>query len=354
MKHHLKTGQTVTGSTFFFTFISSKTLRMNKKLPLLLCFLIFLTTHNLLPAQGLSFTYDPIPLNSGFKMEGYWVWGGSMVKVDGEYHLFASRWPKEAAFPDGYRSQSEIVRATSANPLGPFKFEEVVIGERDSSFWDANMAHNPTIHKIGDDYVLFYIGSDFTTQLPGTQALLRRVGYATAKSVSGPWERSPRPVISYESNNPALLVNGNRVLLLFRDEKLQTYMATADTYQGPFVVKNNNVWPDMKIEDFYLFRSAEGYHMICEDNVGGISGHVRWGVHLFSENGINNWLEYSPLIVYDHDLAVDNDSIIHCVRRERPQLLIEKNKITYLITSVFDGTDSWCQPVKLKHPVKLD
>jgi hypothetical protein len=327
---------------------------MVKKITLLLNFLGLWAGMNFISAQGLTFTYEPIPVNSGFKMEGYWVWGGSVVKVDSVYHLFASRWPKEAAFPDGYRNRSEIVRATSASPLGPFKFEEVVIGERDSSFWDANMAHNPTIHKIGDEYVLFYIGSDFTTQHPVLPQLLRRVGYARAKSVYGPWERSPVPVIGKESNNPALLVDEDRVLLLFRDEKLQTYMAAADTYQGPYTVKNHNVWPDMKIEDFYLFKSAEGYHIICEDNVGGISGHVRWGVHLFSDNGINNWIEYSPVIVYDHDIVLDNDSIIHCVRRERPQLLIEDNRITYLLTSVFDGKNSWCQPVKLKHPVKLD
>ncbi len=327
---------------------------MTKKLIILGYILTFLPAINFLSAQGLTFTYEPVPANSGFKMEGYWVWGGSMIKVDSVYHLFASRWPKEAAFPDGYRNRSEIVRATSASPLGPFRFEEVVIGERDSSFWDSNMAHNPTIHKIGDEYVLFYIGSDFTTLLPGSQQLLRRIGYARSKSVYGPWERIANPVIDIESNNPALLVENHRVLLLYRDEKLQTFIAAADTYHGPYAVVNKNVWPDMKIEDFYLFKSREGYHFICEDNVGGISGHVRWGVHLFSDNGINNWLEYSPVVVYDHDIAAEKDSIIHCVRRERPQLFIEDHTITYLLTSVFDGTDSWCQPVKLKHPLKLD
>jgi len=225
---------------------------MIKKLLLLLYILPGLPALNFISAQGISFSYEPVPVNSGFKMEGYWVWGGSMMKVDSVYHLFASRWPKEAVFPDGYRNRSEIVRATSSSPLGPFTFEEVVIGERDSSFWDSNMAHNPTIHKIGDEYVLFYIASDFNSLLPGSQQLLRRVGYARAKSVYGPWERTAVPVIDAESNNPALLVEKQRVLLIYRDEKLQTFMATADTYQGPYIVKNHNVWPDMKIEDFYL------------------------------------------------------------------------------------------------------
>ncbi len=308
---------------------------------------------NRVHAQRIAFEFEEAPLKSGFRMDGYWVWGGSVIQVDSVYHLFASRWPKKSEFPDGYRSHSEIVRATAATPMGPFTFEEIVIGERDSSFWDSNMAHNPTIHKIGNEFVLFYIGSDFTTKFPGSDFFLRRVGYARAKSINGPWERSDKPLFEQESNNPALLIDDNRVLLIYRDEKLQTFMAEAPAYNGPYVVKNNNLWPDCKIEDFYLFKSDEGYHIICEDNVGGISGHIRWGVHLHSDNGINNWVEYPNLIVYDHDIRFENDSIFHCIRRERPQLLIEGDKITHVFTSVLGEGTSWCQPVKLKVPIPL-
>lgn len=278
---------------------------------IIILFISLIPIMNFTNAQGISFEFLDVPINRGFKMDDYWVWGGSLVKVDSTYHMFASRWPKKSEFPDGYRNESEIVRATATSPSGPYKFEEVIIGERDSSFWDSNMAHNPTIHKIGDEYVLFYIGSDFTTKLPETGFLLRKAGYAKSKTISGPWERSDKPVFEHESNNPAILVEENRVLLVFRNEKLQTFMAEADSYQGPYTIKNHNVWPDCKIEDFYLFKSGEGYHIICEDNVGGISGHVRWGVHLFSDNGINNWHEYSPLVVYNHDIRFSNDSILH-------------------------------------------
>ncbi len=315
---------------------------------ILFLIILLLSVLKNLPAQDISFDYEKTPLNSGFKMEGYWVWGGTLIKVDSVYHMFASRWPKISEFPDGYRNYSEIVHATADNALGPFQFEKVVIGERDSSFWDSNMAHNPTIYKIGDEYVLFYIGSDFTTRLPGSDAMLRRTGYASAKSIYGPWERSGSPLFENESNNPSLLIEDERVLLIYRDEKLQVYMAESDSYKGPYRAVNNNLWPHNKIEDFYLFKSGKGYHMICEDNEGGISGHVRWGVHLFSENGLNNWQKYSPLIAYNHEVAFENDSIFHCKRRERPQLFIENNKIKYLLTAVLDGKNSWCQPVKLK------
>ena len=56
---------------------------------------------------------QPVPVNSGFKMEGYWVWCGSVIKVGSYYNMFASRWPKGREFPVDYMQSSEIVRATS-------------------------------------------------------------------------------------------------------------------------------------------------------------------------------------------------------------------------------------------------
>ena len=142
---------------------------MKTKLPILLLLtMVFCTEEN----QVIQFELEKVSTDSGFRMDGYWVWGGSMIKVGSTYHLFASRWIKRMDFPREYRFDSEIVRATSTSPTGPFKFEEVVIGERDSCYWDANMAHNPTIHKIGEEYVLFYIGSDFTTYRENSEYLL--------------------------------------------------------------------------------------------------------------------------------------------------------------------------------------
>jgi hypothetical protein len=117
---------------------------------------------------------------------------------------------------------------------------------------------------------------------------------------------------------------------------------------------NDNVWPACKLEDFYLYKSDSLVHMICEDNVGGISGEIRWGVHLTSSNNLNSWQIGEPLVAYDHTIRFTNGSKLKCKRRERPQLLIEDNKITYLITSVYDGEDSWCQPVKIKNFISLN
>lgn len=294
---------------------------------------------------------QPIPRESGFKMDGYWVWGGSVIKVGSTYHLFASRWPKGDEFARDYRQHSEIVRATSSNILGPYQFQEVVIGERDSLYWDSNMSHNPTIHKIGNTYVLFYIGSDFTTLHPDKRHLYRSIGYATAQSITGPWKRSEKPIINQESNNPAVFVEKNGYIkLMFRDADLRVFLATAPSYEGPYTIENDNVWPDCRLEDFYLFKHNSQYHCICEDNVGKVSGHVRWGIHIFSDNGINDWKKYDPVVVYNHDLIYEDGSVLHCTRRERPQLYIEDGRVVCLLTGIYDGNESWCQPVKLHPP----
>jgi len=304
--------------------------------------------------QSIVFDFEKVPKESGFKMDGYWIWGGSMIKVGSTYHLFASRWKKTGPFPEGYRLNSEIVRATSKSPLGPFLFEEVIIGERDRSFWDSNMAHNPTLHRIGDEFVLFYIGSDFTTYSENSKSLIRRIGYASSQSISGPWKRSDQPLINSESNNPAILIDGSTVKLFYRDENLKVLLAEADFYKGPYIIKNDDLWPDCKLEDFYAFKANNQFHLICEDNIGGVSGHERWGIHLYSEDGVKGWKKYNPVVVYDHDILFTDNSVLKCTRRERPQLLIENGEITYLMNGVYDGENSWCQPVKLKHSIKIE
>jgi hypothetical protein len=146
-------------------------------------------------------------------------------------------------------------------------------------------------------------------------------------------------------------VEDSKVKLIYRNEKLKVFVADADSYTGPYEVVNDNLWPECRIEDFYFFKAYGQYHMICEDNAGCISGHERWGVHLYSGDGAGNWKKFNPVVVYDHDILYADGSVLHCVRRERPQLLVVDDRITHLITGVYDGQNSWCQPVKLKVPI---
>lgn len=288
---------------------------------------------------------QPVPKESGFKMDDWFVWGGSCVEVDGTYHLFASRWPEETGFPQGYRTHSEIVRATADNPLGPYEFQEVVIGAREAGYWDAGMAHNPTIHRIGDRFVLFYNGSDEDSRY-------RQIGYAWAESITGPWNRSDQPLdFNSDANNPAVFVEPDgSIKMMWRNRELQVFVATAPQFEGTYTIENEDAFPRTRLEDFYLFKKNNMYHMVCEDNRGEVSGHERWGVHFVSQDGIHNWRKHEPVVFYDHTVHFTDGDSIHCERRERPQLLIDQQgEVTHLFTSVLFEGETWCQVVPLRN-----
>jgi hypothetical protein len=284
----------------------------------------------------------PSPRDAGFQMDGYFVWGGSMIKADQKYHLFASRWPVETRFPQGYRSHSEIVRATSDSPIGPFEFEEVVVSGRGGDWWDGKMCHNPKIVRSGDTFVLFYIGS-------AVGCGLRKCGYASAPSVTGPWTRREEPLpFGEDHNNPAPYIHDDgRVLIITRDRDLHMSVARASVYDGPWETLVQDLFPGIKIEDPDLHYNDGRYHMVVEDNVGGMTGHFRHGAHFVSANGVN-WAAHDPIRVYDHTLKWDDGTATEADRRERPELYNANaerkgnGEPTHLLTGVKVGDRTWC------------
>lgn len=284
----------------------------------------------------------PSPRDAGFQMDDYFVWGGSMIRVGETYHLFASRWPVETEFPDGYRSHSEIVRAVSDNPLGPFEFREVVVSGRGDDWWDGKMCHNPKIVISGDTFVLFYIGS-------ANGSGLRKCGYATAPSVTGPWTRRAKPLpFGEDHNNPAPVVHEDgRTLVVYRDRDLHMFAAEADLFEGPYTVLASDLFPGIKIEDPDLHVVDGRYHMVVEDNVGGMTGHVRHGAQFVSQDG-TSWSPHDPIRVYDHTLTWDDGTTTEADRRERPELFNANSERkgfgppTHLLTGVKVGNRTWC------------
>lgn len=291
---------------------------------------------------------QPVPRQSGLRMEGYHVWCGSAIRVGETYHLFAARWPAATGFPEGYRQHSEIVRATAASPEGPYTFQEVVVGKRAAGRWDSAMAHNPAIYRVGDTFVLFYIGSD-------EGSAYRQIGVATAPDATGPWKRSEAPLdlgVATDANNPAAcFAPDGSVRLVWRSRDLRVYLSEAPSFRGPYRVVNDNLWPGARLEDFFLFRQDGEYRILCEDNAGQVTGHERWGALLGSEDGVHGWQACRPAAVYDHEIRWAAGGALRAVRRERPWLLIEDGRVTCLFTSVWDGEAAWNQPVRIAPPV---
>jgi len=298
----------------------------------------------IISASGAAGRFGPAPKGSGFAMDGYFVWCGSVLQVDGTYHLFASRWPEATTFPEGYRENSEIVRAVAGHPMGPYTFQEVVIGRREKGKWDSGMAHNPAIYRVGDTFVLYYIGSAIGSRL-------RQIGIATARKITGPWARRERPLAlgtNEDANNPsACFASDGQVKLIWRTRDLRVCISSARTYEGPYTLANRNVWPAARLEDFFFFRQDNLYHLVCEDNQGAITGQERWGAHLVSADGIHDWKTADIQPVYDHEILFADGTRFRPQRRERPWLLFENGRITHLFTAVFDGRSTWNQPVPI-------
>ncbi|MFW6309081.1 MAG: glycoside hydrolase family protein [bacterium] len=279
-------------------------------------------------------------------MKNYFVWGGSVVKADSKYHMFASRWPENTGFPEGYFNNSEIVRAEADTPSGPYHFKEIVISKRKGNYWDSLMAHNPYLVQFENKYILYYIGKKDADSD-------RKIGYAVADNIKGPWDRIDQPIkLTSDANNPAPFIETDgSVKLVFRDKKLRMGIATADRFDSNYSISSFDLFPGIRLEDPCIYYQNGIYHIICEDNQGKISGHTRWGVHLVSESGITNWKKGDPLIAYNHTITRENGEKFTFDRRERPQLIFdEKGNITHLITAVLSGGNTWClvEPIK-KH-----
>jgi hypothetical protein len=71
---------------------------------------------------------QPAPRNGGFKIDGQWIWCGSVIKGnDGLFHMFASMWSKDIPFHPNWVTNSRVVRATSPTPEGPYTYAGVEI-----------------------------------------------------------------------------------------------------------------------------------------------------------------------------------------------------------------------------------
>lgn len=295
----------------------------------------------------------PVITESGFKMEGYHVWCGSVIRENGRYYLFASRWKKTASFPDGYMTDSEIVLASTGDLRKPFEFEKVIIGKRDGAYWDSMMAHNPFIIKIGDEFVLYYIGT------PDGRGETRAIGYAHSKSITGSWIRSDKAIqLPPNANNPAVLVNKNgEVLLYFRDGELKVSVAKALRYDGRYDVINYDLLPNGMIEDMFAYRTENGYEMLAEDADGAYTGIKKAGARFFSSDGIN-WTPFENTLAYDFNVEYDDGTKLVLQRRERPMILFDNGRI-YLFTSAkingetkLTGGDTWNMVQEIKISTK--
>jgi hypothetical protein len=310
---------------------------------------------------------QPAVVGGGFELPDHWVWCGAPIRgEDGHYHLFASRIPKTVPFHPHWLFCSEIVRAESDTPVGPYRLAEVALPPRGGDFFDGRSTHNPHIRKVGDTYLLLYMGSNYDGPTPDThnQEVFRsprylrtwarkRIGLATSKSVRGPWQRLDRPLLeprpgawdSIATTNPSLcpLPDGS-FLLAYKSRKenlgqLQVGVAHAPHWTGPW--KHQPApWlfrgAPAHVEDPYLWFEDGRVQALMKDMTGDICGQKFSGIHVTSADGLAWDFDHATL-AYSRKLRWSDGRVLQQAFLERPQLLMENGVPTHLFCATAEG-----------------
>ncbi len=309
----------------------------------------------------------PAVVGSGFELPDHWVWCGAPIRgEDGKYHLFASRIPKSVLFHPHWLFMSEIVRAEADTPAGPYRFAEVALPPRGGDFFDARSTHNPHIRKVGDTYLLLYMGTNYDGPTPSRENpevwrsprylatwARKRIGLATSKSVKGPWQRLDRPLLeprpgewdSIATTNPSLcpLPDGS-FLLAYKSRRenlgnLQVGVARAPHFTGPWT-RQPTPWlfkgKPAHVEDPFLWAEGGRVHALMKDMTGEICGEQFSGVHVTSADGLT-WDFDRATLAYSRKLKWSDGVVRQQAFLERPQLLIEHGKPTHLFCATAEG-----------------
>ncbi|WP_145281670.1 glycoside hydrolase family protein [Pirellulimonas nuda] len=277
---------------------------------------------------------------------GYHVWGSSaVIGLEGKTHLFVSRWPITAGF-GAWLTDCEVARYIGDRPEGPFTFCEVVLKGSGRETWDRGSPHNPTVHKVGDQYVLLYIANQGGNKKQRVAS--QRIGMVVADRPEGPWKKvgadglilsiPEEPTVwSYGStvgvNNPALLLHPDgRFFLYYKAMKLgdvrRMGVAVADNLEGPYVFHKDPLTSNRsEIEDGYAFVENGTICLLTTNN------HAGTGYLWTSEDGIHF---DEPLVGFEKiekyvspDLL--KDATTHRGKKfERPQVLLQNGKPTHL------------------------
>ena len=281
---------------------------------------------------------------------GYTVWGTSpIVDDDGKIHLFVARWPAELKVDPGWRSHSEIAHYVGTSPEGPFHFSDIALKGSGLETWDRFGAHNPAIHKVGDRYVLLYIGNDNPAQPP--HPANQNIGMAISKSLYGPWQKVNEDGLvlappgddkywNYQAsngvNNPALLQHpGGGFFLYFKSEGGKMGLAIARQIEGPYVQLPFPVTSNKQaVEDGYAFLYQGKVCLLTTDNHGLIEkgGGLLWK----SDDGMRfDEVEqgFYPAVKYLGKDKLKNASKHYggdIIKFERPQVLMLKGVPAYL------------------------
>jgi hypothetical protein len=309
----------------------------------------------------------PMSRNSGYHNHTAGAsWGGLPIYVDGKWHLFVSQMVNNCSL-DYYGTNSEIIRAESDSPGGPFVYAGTAVPV---------FAHNPTVRLTSDGtFLLYMIGNGLSLEEPVNCSKNRQIQDIPAKtsqkkhrkrsragsgdihiayssSVYGPWTILP---ISFTNPNASIILDcawtnpspviseNNSVLMAFTAGYCHNGVeaigiAKAHHWKGPYTIETlEPIFPKpifclsrQQYEDPFLWRSPRGFHILLH---GMCPTGIFNSKYAYSRDGIH-WT-VSPIDPYIYIVLYEDGSENVFVRCERPQLLFnDDGQAIYLFTGV--------------------
>ncbi|MBL0745769.1 glycoside hydrolase family protein [Chryseolinea lacunae] len=313
-----------------------------------------------------------LPMTARFADDSLSIWCGSLIKGDdGLFHMFYSTWPKRMGW--AWVTHSVIKHAVSSSPFGPFAFRDVVLPVRGAQFWDGLCTHNPTIHRFGEKYYLYYMGNTGDGINPNTEDLAveklnfvhrnnQRIGVAVADSPDGPWTRFDKPIIDVAADstaadalvvtNPAIVQRPDGTFLMIYKAvgkkrplpfggPVVHLAATSESPTGPFVKHDGEIFTvhgvDFPAEDPYVWFQNNQYFALLKSMRDSAGANNPSLVLYNSPDGIT-WRRCDKSPVSDRTIQWQDGRSQTFLHLERPQLLFEGDT-PYVLVCAADTLD---------------
>lgn len=315
-----------------------------------------------------------------FAMEGYYVWGASVLKDEsGLFHMFACRWPIAWGINSWY-SHSDIVRAVGRSPEGPFEYQETlsVLKEHD---WSRSFTIGPNAFEFDGKYYLLYVGSHLPEGAPEEREAFmawrhqnrhvirfnQRIGLASAPHPAGPWEPvSDGPVLEprpdkwdapFVTNPVICFTPENKTLLLYKSsterstdpnikkgDKLMFGMAMADRPEGPYTRVGPEPLFEENVEDACFWYEDGRWWMICKDMTGNIGGDRYGAGLLYTSPDALHWQEADNIVAWKMWIDWADGERQPIYKMEKPTIYFENGRPVCLFMAVVptgEESKSW-------------
>ena len=281
--------------------------------------------------------------SSIFRMDGYFVWCGSVVKgKDGLYYLYFSFWDKDETFDSGWLTSSKIGYGVSDNPYGGFEFRGIALDG--GAGWDRDSVHNPAVIEYDGRYYMYYVGNYGDGEY-WSHRNNQRIGVAVADRSDGPWMQFDTPVIDVSEKGFDSLMVSNPSVTPGKDGKLYMIykavenngklpkggavvcgIAVADNPLGPFVKHTQPVLTnpenEWSVEDAFIWLEDGRYYVLAKDFQGYFTKTEKGDIALFTSENAFDWQVADYPLATRKELPFEAGNLpVH--RMERPQLFIE-------------------------------